>query len=205
MLSEILWYSEGLYTTLCIDFTETQEMVVKIKGTGKNKALTQAKAGIDGNLLGLFMPSLPLIEGESEADYQSFREDCLRAVKPKDAIEVVWLKDFIDYTWEALRLRRMKTTFIQETRREALQTLLCEYMDKADEITGGAWMVAIPLAHDWSSGDEVAVKKVEAILAKHGLDHDAITAKAITDKLATYEHLDKLIASYQPVDEVALH
>ena len=72
-------------------------MAVKIKGNGKSKTLTQAKAGIDGDLLGPFMPSLPLVVGENEADYQSFREDCLRAVKPKDAIEAAWMQNFIPH------------------------------------------------------------------------------------------------------------
>ena len=45
-----------------------QELAVKIKGNGKNKALTQAKAGIDGDLLGPLMPSLPLVVGENEAE-----------------------------------------------------------------------------------------------------------------------------------------
>ena len=113
-------------------------MPVKIKGNGKSKALTQGEARIDGDLVGPFTPSLPLIEGESEADYQSFREDCLRAVKPKDAIEAVWLQDFIDYTWEAQRLRRMKMAFIETARRSAVDSLLCEFMDKGNDIFGSA-------------------------------------------------------------------
>ena len=66
-------------------------MAVKKHENQNSKALAQGNADIDGDILGPFMPSLPLIPGESEADYQSFREDCLRAVKPKDAIEAAGL------------------------------------------------------------------------------------------------------------------
>ena len=161
-----------------------------------SKALAPGNAAIDGDILGPFMPSLPLIEGENEADYQALSERCLKGIKPKDAVEVVWAQDFIDYAWEAKRLRRMKMAHIKANRREAVQTLLCEYMDKGDEITGGAGDQAKLLAHGWSRDDEDAVATVEAILSEHGLDHDAITAQAITANLATYERLDKLIASY---------
>ena len=59
--------------------------------------MAHGKVGVDDDILGPFMPSLPLIPGESEADYQSFREGCLRAVKPKDAIEAAWMQNFIPH------------------------------------------------------------------------------------------------------------
>ena len=123
-------------------------MSVKKKKNGKSKALAQGNAGIDGDFLTPFTPSLPLIEGESDADYQSFRESCLRALKPKDAVEAVWLQDFIDYTWEAQRLKRMKTAIIEAEKRNAVERLIRIF---SPSLAGGAKMGSGSTLSEFSS------------------------------------------------------
>ena len=165
-------------------------MAVKIKGTGKNKALTHGNAAIDGDILGPFMPSLPLIEGENEADYQALSERCLKGIKPKDAVEVVWAQDFIDYTWEAQRLKGMKPALIEEKKCKAVERLIRDYGDTKMANMAG------PLSKEWSRREQETVEYVEALFDEHGLSDATVMAKAVEGCLETLECFDKLIASY---------
>ena len=165
-------------------------MPVNKHGNENVKALAQGNAGIEGDFLGPFTPSLPLIEGESEADYQAFREGCLRAIKPKDALEVVWLQDFIDYTWEAQRLKRIKAALIEAEKCNAVEHLIRIFAHSNMAI------LSSPLSKEWSRGEQETVESVEALLDEHGLSGASVMAKAVEGCLETLERIDKLIMSY---------
>jgi len=45
-----------------------------------------------------------LLEGEFEAEYGRLLAQVAAAVRPSDVIEVLWVGDVVDLTWEALRL-----------------------------------------------------------------------------------------------------
>jgi hypothetical protein len=60
----------------------------------------------------LFGPP-PLIEGEEESTYDEFLARTSSAVKPKDLIEEIWVRDIVDLSWEALRLRRIKASLLK--------------------------------------------------------------------------------------------
>jgi hypothetical protein len=92
------------------------------------------------------MPGLPLIDGEQEDDYTALQDNCLKAVGPKNAIERIWLQDVIDYSWEAIRLRRAKAALIQIARKATVELLLTECL-------GGDYRAkknAASLAQGWS-------------------------------------------------------
>ena len=95
-------------------------------GTGKSKASTPPQEK-QTEVLGVLDFGPSLIDGESAADYEAFRQGCHKAIEPKDEIERVWLGDFITYTWEAQRLRRMKTVFLPTARKEAVETLVKQF------------------------------------------------------------------------------
>ena len=173
-------------------------MAVKKHENQNSKALAQGNADIDGDILGPFMPSLPLIEGENEADYQSFRESCLREIKPKDIVEIVLLQDFIDYRWEAKRFKRMKAALIEAEKRKAVENLIRDYADAnlANE--------ARSLSKEWSRGEQETVEFVEDLLAEHGLSNATVMAKAVEGCLGTLEPLDKLIGFYDYRRDAAL-
>lgn len=60
----------------------------------------------------LFGPA-PLIEGENAATYDEFLAKISSAVKPKDFLEEIWVRDVVDLSWEALRMRRIKATLLK--------------------------------------------------------------------------------------------
>ena len=171
-------------------------MVTTIKNISKKaQRKSSSESGIallDADVLNKYLPALPLIDGENLSDYEAFQDACLSAIKPKDAIEQIWLRDFIDYSWESLRLRRMELALIHVSRKDAVQRLVRECL--GDDIS--AYQVSKDLAQGWSASDEEDVSTVEALLSKHGFDLDSIFAEAISLKLKDIERIDKLIASY---------
>jgi len=162
------------------------------KNSSNKQFLASDETKTDPEVLGSSMPVPPLIDGESEADYHAFRESCLRAVRPKDAIEKIWLQDFIDYSWEATRFRRMKVALIQATRREAVERLVKDCLG-SDLLT---WDAAKSLAQGWSSSNEDSVAEVNALIEQHGHNFDTVLAMAVSLKLKDLERIDRLIASY---------
>ena len=145
---------------------------VRIKSSPK-----KSRGAVD--VLDTYHPTLPLIDGETRADYESFHESCLRAVKPDDAIERVWLQDFIDYTWEAQRLRRMKAALIQANKRDAVECLIRDFEYKDNVI-----YQSNSLSIEWSRGEGEIVEYVEALLHEHGLTEDTLMARLLVIALS---------------------
>ena len=147
-------------------------------------------------LLDTLLPTPPLIDGEDQAEYESFLDAGLHAVKPKDAIERVWVQDFIDYSWESQRLRRMKVALIQAARRGAVKSLLNEYINKSDHDGAPVYLIAERLSENWARSEKNTVKYVEQVFKDNSLNFDNVMAEAISRKLKDLERIDKLIASY---------
>jgi hypothetical protein len=49
--------------------------------------------------------SPPVLPGEDVAAYENLHARIAAAVKPKDFLEEIWIRDVLDLTWECLRLR----------------------------------------------------------------------------------------------------
>ena len=150
-------------------------------------------------MLDAYLPALPLIDGETRADYESFHASCLRTVKPADAIEQVWLQDFIDYTWEAQRLRRMKAALIQANKRRAVERLIRDLADKETALYDSK-----SLSKKWSSGEGGAIDFFETLLDQHDLTDASVMAKAVEICLPVLEKIDKLISAYDYRRDAAL-
>jgi len=139
-----------------------------------------------------YLPPPPLIEGDDPADYEAFQEKCLAAIRPKDAIEHIWLRDFIDYSWESLRFRRMKADLINSSRKEAVERLYfgCgegNYSDKP---------MARNMARGLSASEEDFVNEVEELFEDHGIGPETILAEAVSARINDLERIEKLITTY---------
>ena len=62
--------------------------------------------------LRLLFGSAPLVVGEDETAYHEFFERVSDAVKQRDFLEEIWVRDIVDLSWEALRMRRIKAEVI---------------------------------------------------------------------------------------------
>ena len=56
--------------------------------------------------------AMPLVAGESAESYTSLGARAVAAVKPRDFIEEILLRDVVDLTWEIIRLRKLKSRLL---------------------------------------------------------------------------------------------
>ena len=54
----------------------------------------------------------PLLATEDPNQYDALLAVLAREVKPSDFIEWLWVKDIADYTWDIIRYRRIKASYI---------------------------------------------------------------------------------------------
>jgi hypothetical protein len=65
----------------------------------------------------------PLLKSEDPKQYQALLSEIARTVKPADVMEWLWVKDIVDLTWDILRYRRLKTSWIEAKRCEDSKVL----------------------------------------------------------------------------------
>jgi hypothetical protein len=56
----------------------------------------------------LFGPR-PLLEDENAADYEKLSRRMFDLFKPRDVVEELWVRDYVDFTWNLFRLRKLET------------------------------------------------------------------------------------------------
>jgi hypothetical protein len=138
----------------------------------------------------------PLIAGEDPSGYEELCARVAAAVRPKDAIEEMLVRDITDNAWEVLRLRRLKAALFASGRRGSLLALLVDAKipePRARDLAGRA-----------VSDDGSAVGEVEQALASIGLPLDAIPAHTILVRLRDFETIEGLIAGHEARRHVAV-
>lgn len=164
--------------------------MARISKQGQSNKDTSARLSTRQGAVDIFDPP-PLLDGEDEAEYVGFVEQCIAAINPVDAIERVWLQDFIDNTWDIKRLRRIKMSVIHAARKSAVKSLIGHYTEH-----GKYSPHARHIADNWSEGKTEFLDYVREILETNGLSEHAIIAEAFRDQFKVLEPIDGLIASY---------
>lgn len=160
------------------------------QASSQNKAKKLSSEFVDTGVVLMRMNAFsPLLEGEDVETFAEFQLACVNAIRPANAIEEVWLVDFINYAWDAKRLQRLKHAFLLAKRRKGLEALQRDHDIEWEEDGDLAW--------NWSEGEEDAVGFVEASLKDRGLNQDAITAYAFQLNIEDIEKFDKLITFYE--------
>lgn len=168
-------------------------MTVTLKARGLTTDTANAQT-----LMEQFKGDWPLLPGEDEQALDDLRQACINTVKPADAVEEIWLTDFINRQWEVMRWQRVKVALFKSSRQEAVERLLRGH--DADQL-----LIAADTAEGWATGDKTAISCVEKFLGLRHLDEDAIHAKAFQLNSKTFEQLDRLIASSEHRRDKALH
>lgn len=142
--------------------------------------------------LGSLFTDRPLIQGESEADYDLLLAKVTAAVAPTDAIEEIRVKEVTDLTWEAERGKRLKASRIMAARKKGFDRLIAE--------TNGPYLQsAEPLKAAYNNallqGEPAAIETFNRLLAERGLDLNAVMAMALSECLSDIEGYDRMIAS----------
>jgi hypothetical protein len=134
----------------------------------------------------------PVLSTENQIDYYRLLKRVSDLMNPSEWIERLLVKDYVDITWELLRLGRAKTEIINMSSSEALREILKSIIvDQALEDEVGE---PDQLAIGWPSDPEKRQNILE-ILARHSLNEGSITAYAITLRSAEIQCLNTMIAA----------
>ena len=130
-----------------------------------------------------------LLLGENPRNYETQLARTCDAVKPKDFIEEIWVREVVDLTWEILRLRRLKTHFLASAAREKLYAILYSYYHRQEKLLDLTWA--------WARHDQAAMRQVDQMLAQIGLNVDSVMAQALADKIDDFERIDRIMMTME--------
>ena len=125
----------------------------------------------------------PIMEGESVSAYNEFYAQIRSAIKPKNSIDEILVRDVVDLSWEVVRLRRMKAKLLKARKPRGIETILTSICGQQR---------AEKLASQWAAGDRRATAKVEGHLASMGLDPEAVASEALCADIRDFEIIDRL-------------
>ena len=155
----------------------------------------------------------PLVRGEDGGAYAELLARVQAAVGPKDVLEEFWVRDVVDLSWEAVRLRRMKANLVTAATYKALESVLAPIVDK-DPADGFSLVLeetaSRRLAAGWYRREEETVREVEEILRRADLSMDVVAAMALSMSLDDIERIDRMVTNAEArrnavLREVARH
>jgi hypothetical protein len=145
--------------------------------------------------LGSLFAQRPLIQGESEDEYDDLLSRVTSAVAPADVIEAVWVKDIVDLIWESQRLRRLKASLFMAARKRAVMRLLETHQATPGPLPYDFREWCSEMVTKWLEGDKAGDNEVKGLLEENGLDLESVMAQALSDQLGQVERIDRMIAS----------
>jgi hypothetical protein len=142
-----------------------------------------------------------ILPGESRERYRVLYGRIRAAIQPRGMIEELWARDIVDLVWEGARLRQFKVKLMAVSAHRGVQRLLSPLVpgrraveEVFPEMKSTSYRSESEiLAENWARGDRAAVKRVDAVLAKAGLDNESIMAATLAAKLEEIEAIDRLI------------
>jgi hypothetical protein len=155
--------------------------------TRKSAVKTRAKAAASRSVTasGDFFGPPPLLEGEDEAAYFGLLEKVGASVKPSGVLEEIATRDFVNITWEILRLRRMRQSLISAE--------FCAVIEKALSPCFGSAELR-EMCEVWLTSHYRALSEASEFMEEVGLKIDDLHARAFEAKIETVERVDRMIA-----------
>jgi hypothetical protein len=159
-----------------------------------SQSLTTKAAAVAPERLPCLGPP-PLLEGESSVDYDDLLARVSAAVKPTDILEEIFVRDVVDLSWEALRLRRLKAALLESSQHRGIRELSSLFFgySEMDDIADG-----------WQKREPEVVQRVEKALRSAGLTREHVMAETLSVELDNIERIDRLIASAEARRNAAL-
>jgi hypothetical protein len=137
----------------------------------------------------------PVLRSEDAAAYEDFFGSVAEVVCPKDTVEWILAKDYIDLAWEIRRLRVAKAGMIDVARKHALQSILESILERDNfEHAADRTLEAAAKADEWYIDDTVKQELLE-LMSRYGLDEEMITAQAIALRSRELAQIDLMLAS----------
>ena len=157
-------------------------------------AVMSSLSSIPSELLFLFEDP-PLLRGEDRNAHRSLAAGVLAAIRPEDAVVLLFVKEFVEATWDIQRWRKMRTLLISMTQKDALRDILESLLGK-DDIPEGSdrRATAEGMVEKWfyDPGSQMPVRR---ILGRLNLSDSAIEAQAAVLRLGDITMLEELIES----------
>jgi hypothetical protein len=125
-----------------------------------------------------------LIDGEDGGVYQQLHERVSLGVKPADIFEEIFVRDFVDLTWEVLRWRRLKSSLMAASAFKGLQKVLEPFSFEGYD----------DLLEDWAARKPNAIAQVNRMLETAGLTADAFMAQSFCENLEAIRTMEAMIA-----------
>ena len=96
----------------------------------------------------------------------------------------IWVRDVVDLTWEALRLRRLIAALLTANAHVGLEVILRPLLDEGIG----------ELVEAWARGERRAIEQVKAILKSANLSMDAINAATVFEQIEQLERMERMLA-----------
>lgn len=180
------------------------------------KDSTPSKGSISpGQRLAVFGPP-HLLEGEDQASYEEILARVRAAMEPVDIIEEILVDDLVASQWDAMRLRRLKSSLLNAAGYKKLSSWLEEelrYDEYGDNFERSLAECLEPeftaaeaqdLARQYSLSEPVALEKVDEILTKKNLDADTFLNAAQSQRATqlTKQYAAGKVGAVKRVDEL---
>lgn len=126
----------------------------------------------------------PVLATENREDYQALLTRITAALRPQSDFEWIWMKDYVDLTWESRRYKIAKTLFLESAIEDAILTDTLSF-------SGGKYGFLPPGWRRRVDGH----KEVRAFLESCGMDVDDIMASALVKEAERLERVEAMLAS----------
>ena len=141
-----------------------------------------------------FIGKLSLLETEVAADYDALFHRLAETVKPKDAVEWIWVADVTHLVWEMRRLRGMRDVIVERETARGLGDLVEDILGADHEWYDVEDTRDRLIAH-WNSGNAFRRQVVRRFLKTRGVDLPQVHAEVYRRRLDELIKLEGLIAN----------
>jgi hypothetical protein len=125
-----------------------------------------------------------LIDGEDCRAYEELLERVWLSLEPANIFEEIWVRDFVDLTWEVLRWRRLKSSLMAASAFKGLVKVLEPFSFEGNH----------DLVEDWAARKPNAIAQVNRMLETAGLTGDAVMAQTLCENLEAIRTMETMIA-----------
>jgi len=164
----------------------------KIKVMAKNSDLSRPPEYVIENSGRALLGRLPLIRGEDGCAYNELCARIAAAVRSKDFLEEIWVRDVADLSWDVFRLRLIKAKFWTS---QVAAAIRCTLQDVCGESQ------ANKLSREWETG---AIGRIDQ-LAATGRTVESLTADVFFANSENLERIDRMIMKAEARRNAALH
>lgn len=139
----------------------------------------------------------PTLPGEDEEHYDALLRSMIQQLKPADVIEAIWVKNIVDFIWDAKRMRQWRGRILMQARLKAVEDFITPALKNEDNL--GFGMLAGPsadaLAAGWVAGREIEKERVDGMLRDRGLSAADVPAHSFLLRLSDIEKIDRLASA----------